>query len=143
MLNTQYAFLKNDTIPDRATLQSWIDGLGFDLKLDLELDLMKDRGFSPCTLNGMTEIGFELWPEPTADVAAGSNELLTIAGDRGFCLVMSWGGNMKDCAAVMILSCALAKHCDAVISYECNEPESLLQMLQSTQEILKNLRNES
>jgi hypothetical protein len=143
MSNTQYAFLKNDAIPDRATLQSWIDGLGFDLKLDLELDLVKDRGFSPCTLLGMSDVGFELWPEPTADVAAGSDELLAIAGDRGFCVAMSWGGSLKDCAAVMIVSCALAKHCDAAISYEGNEPESLSQMLRSTQEVVEDARSDA
>lgn len=143
MSNTQYAFLKADAVPGRAVLQAWIDELGFNLNLDPELDLVQDRGFSPCSLNEVADVGFELWPEPTADVAAGSDELIAIAGDNNFCIVMSWGGSLKDCAAAMIVCCALAKHCDAVVSYEGDEPESFSQLLESTHQVLEDVRKEA
>lgn len=49
---------------------------------------------------------------------------------------------MKDCAAVMIVRCALAKHCDAVITYEGEPPESLENLLQGATSILEEARKE-
>ena len=60
-----YAFL--DSLPDRAAWQAAIDQIGIDLKLDPELDLAKDSGFSPCEIKGCRS-GFEILVEKAADV---------------------------------------------------------------------------
>ena len=143
MSNTQFAFLKSAAVPDRAALQAWIDDLGFDLKLHPEINLKSDQGFSPCVLEGVEDVGFELWPSATQELAEDNEGVSEIAGDRDFCISMSWRGSMKDCAAVMIVSCALAKNCDAVISYEGDQPEPLAKMLEATAEILADARGET
>ncbi len=143
MSNTQYAFVRSESVPERGTLQSWIDGLGFNLRLHPELNLRTDQGFSPCVLEGVEDVGFELWPSSTEEVADGDDEIPEMAQARDFCIAMSWRSSMKDCAAVMIVSCALAKHCDAVISYEGDEPEPLEKMLEATAGILEDARGET
>ena len=55
---------------------------------------------------------------------------------------MAWGGSLKDCAAVMIASCALAKHFGAIISYEGEEPEELDNMILDTKNIILEAINE-
>ena len=65
MSNTQFAFLKRKSVPSREVLQAAIDALGFDLKLHPDLDLVKDTGFSPCVLEGVPEVGFELFSQET------------------------------------------------------------------------------
>jgi hypothetical protein len=143
MSNTQYAFLRSESLPSRSTLQGWIDSLGFDLKLCPDLALKTDRGFSPCILSGVEDVGIELWPSDVAEMAAGNEEILRGAEGRDFCISMTWRSSMKDCAAVMIVSCALAKFCDAVISYEGDAPEPLDKMLAATVGIVEDARSES
>ena len=143
MSNTQFALLKKALVPDRATLQSWIDALGFDLQLDPELNLLTDEGFSPCVLEGVENVGFELFTEPTVDVADGDDDFLEMAGDRDVCISMSWRSSARDLAAITIVCCALARHCDAVISFEGDEPETFEQLIATIPGYLENARRES
>jgi hypothetical protein len=143
MACTQFALLKKASVPDRATLQSWIDALGFDLQLDPDLNLLTDEGFSPCVLEGVENAGFELSCEPTVDVADGDEDFLEMAGDRDTCLSLTWRSSAHDLAAATIVCCALAKHCDAVISYEGDEPETFEQLLATVPGYLENARRES
>jgi hypothetical protein len=143
MSNTQYAFLESGSLLDRVALQSWTDGLGFDLKLHPDLNLKFEKGFFPCILKGDDDVGFELSPSTTEEIADGDEEILEMTGARDFCVSMSWGDSMKDCAAVMLVSCVLAQHCDAVISYEGSEPEPLGKLLETTSGILVDVRDET
>jgi hypothetical protein len=86
-------------------------------------------------------VGFELYSGETEEFLDGDEELLSLIGDRDFCISLSWRGSMKDCAAAMIVSCALAKSCDAVISYEGEPPEPPSKMLEATNEIVIAARN--
>lgn len=140
MSNTQFAFLRSESLPNRSALQGWIDDLGFDLQLCPDLDLKSDQGFSPCVLEGDSDVGPELWPSTTAQAADGDDGILEMAGARDFCVSMAWRGSMKDCAAVMIISCALAKYCDAVISYEGEAPEPFENLLAAAAEALNEAR---
>jgi len=143
MSNTQYAFVRSDLLPDRASLQKWIDALGYDLKLDPDLSLRDDEGYSPCVLDGKAEAGFELESGSAAEMADGDEDFLALASGRDFCVSMTWRSSMKDCAAIMIVSCALAKNCDALISYEGEDPESLEKMIELTAGIVKEVRGET
>jgi len=134
--NTQIAFLNRNNVPRREALQASIDKLGFNLKLDPEFTPFEDSGFSPCTLDGIPDVGFEVFYAPTLEVTEGDPDLATVAGDRDFSISMVWHSSMKDCACVMIVSCALAKDFDAVISYEGEEPEPFESLLASTKEIV-------
>ena len=137
MSNTQYAFLKKDNVPTRETLQASIDQLGFDLKLDPEFTPFEDEGFSPCVLNGESDIGFEIFYEPTKDVVEDDEDFQKIAGSNDYCVSMRWGGSLKDCVSAMIVSAALAKDFGAVISYEGNEPEVLEELLNDTKSLVE------
>jgi hypothetical protein len=121
MSNTQFVFLDSREIPDRAALQESVDALGCDLQLAPSLDLKRDTGYSPCTFNGVP-VGFELSPSLTVDAAHDDDEFVALAGGRDFCIGLSWGGSMRDCVAAMIVSCALARDFDAVVSFEGDEP---------------------
>lgn len=138
MSNTQYAFLMRSRVPSRESLQVSIDALGFDLKLDPNFTPFTDSGFSPCVLNGTGDVGFEVFYQPAADIEG----LDAIAGANDFCISMTWHSSMKDCASVMIVSCALAKDFGAVISYEGEAPEPVEVLIEQTRGIIKDAENE-
>lgn len=140
MSNTQYAFLKKSQIPSREALQASIDQIGFDMKVDPELKLLDDTGFSPCRLNGLSDVGFELFPGNSEEVTGDDEDFKAIAGDNDFCLSFSWGGRMEDLACTMIVSCALAKDFGAVISYEGDEPGDIADLLSATTELMEELK---
>jgi hypothetical protein len=143
MSNTQYVFLNKSRVPNRATLQASIDRLGFDLQLDPDLQLLVDEGFSPCVLEGVPDVGFELMPMSTDRATNGDKEFLARAAGRDHCLTFTWRGSMKDCAAAMIVSCALASDCDALVSYEGDAPEPLQKLLEGTRDLVQDARAES
>lgn len=137
MSNTQFAFLRRSQVPDRAALQASIDALGFNLKLHPEFTPFEDSGFLPFTLNGEEGPGFEIEYQDLTDIADGDEDLEALAGGRDHCISMAWRSSMKDLACVMIVSCALTKDFDAIVSYEGEAPQSLAAMLEATQEIIR------
>lgn len=142
MSNTQFAFLKKSQVPSGATLQASIDALGFDLKLDPTLNLLEDSGFSPCVLAGIPDVGFELFTESAKDVIGDNDAFLEKIGDSDLAVSMVWRGSMKDCASVLIVSCALAKDFGAVISYEGEPPEPFENLLEATREAIAEAKKE-
>lgn len=137
MSNTQLAFLDKDLVPRRDLLQKTIDELGFDLQLDPEFTPFDDEGFSPCVLQGESDVGFEIYYEPSEDIVADDEELKAIANGKNLCISMCWGGSLKDYACVMIVSSALAKEFGAIISYQGDEPEPLEKIISDTHDIIK------
>lgn len=136
MSNVQYAFLRRSQVPGREALQASIDALGFDLKLDPALDLQGGSGFSPCVLAGTQGLGFELFSSPASEVLGDDAALREAIGDRDLALGMAWHGSMQDCAAALIVSCALAKDFGAAISFERDAPETFDSLMAATQEAL-------
>lgn len=136
MSNTQFAFIDRARIPNYAALQASVEALGFDLKLNEHLNLLENTGFIPCELCGHGNVGFEIYTEPVTVVAEDDDFLLELANGLDACISMVWGGSLKDCAAVMIVSCALAKDFGAIISYEGDEPESLQQLMDGARQAL-------
>ncbi|MCG8429291.1 MAG: hypothetical protein MI754_18215 [Chromatiales bacterium] len=132
MSNTQFAFIGRDKVPTREALQASIDTLGFDLQLDPAFTPFDDEGFSPCVLQGEADIGFEIYYEPAADIIDDDEEFKAISQNRDFCISLCWSGSMKDYAAVMIVSTALAHDFGAVISYEGDDPEPLEELITNT-----------
>ncbi len=125
MSNEQFAFLKRTKVPSRAAWQVAINACGFDFQLDEELTPFEDSGFLPCKLNG-ADAGFEIYYDGSAELL---EEFADIADGRDYCIAFRWGGNMAECASVLIASYALARYFGAVVSYEGedpNEPEELL-----------------
>lgn len=143
MSNTQFAFIKRSLVPDREALQASINSLGFDLQLHPEFNPTTDSGFLPFTLNGQEGPGFEVFYADTNEVAGEDEDLQSLAGGRDHCISMVWRGSMKDLACVMIVSCALTKDFDAVVSYEGEPPDSLDSMLEVTQGVLKDAKSEA
>lgn len=137
MSNTQFAFIDKESVPNRDQLQKAINDLGFDLKLDPEFTPFDDEGFSPCVLNGESDVGFEIYYEPSEDILEDDDEFKTIANGKNFCISMCWGGSLKDCACVMIVSSALAKDFGAIVSYQGEDPEPLEKMISDSHDIIK------
>ena len=133
MSNIQYAFLMRSRVPTREALQASIDALGFNLQLDPAFTPFTDSGFSPCILNGISNVGFEIFYENAGDLKGLEN----IAGSNDFCISMAWHVSMQDCATVMIVSCALAKDFDAVITFEGEPPEPLDVLLSYTRDAIE------
>lgn len=140
MANEQFAFLSREHVPSREAWQAAIDEAGFDFQLDPELRPFEDSGFSPCKLEGR-DSGFEISYD-------GSRELLDsfpeLVGDQDYCISFRWGGDMSECACVMIASYALAKNFGATVSYEGEPPpETLEAFLSETRDVVRDARGSS
>ena len=142
MSNIQYAFIKKANIPSAEALQTSINSLGFDLKIDPDLNFLESAGFSPCVLAGIPDVGPEIFTESASESLDGNEELRGVVGERDFCIGMVWRGSMKDCASVMIISCALAKEFGAVISFEGEPPEPLEGLIEAAKEIVEDAKSE-
>ena len=146
MSNTQFAFINKLNVPDQGAWQRAIDSIEFKVRLliDPELEPFKDEGFSPCVWGDTKDdVGFEIYYESSSDIHDENEDLKAIIGDNDYCISMRWGGSYKDCAAVMIASCALAKEFAAVISYEGEDPQSLQTLINSTHLIIAEAEKES
>lgn len=130
-------------VPDREALQTSINKLPFDLKLDPKFAPFEDEGFSPCTLDGENDIGFEILYTDSKDVTQDDLRLKNIAGDRNYCISLTWRGDFKDCASAMIVCAALAKDFHAVVSYEGEEPNTFDQLIESARHALKEAESTS
>ena len=137
MSNTQFAFIERSAVPGREALQASIDDLGFDLRVAPEFTPFKHSGFIPFTLKGETGPGFEIYFADVAAISGEDAELRALAGGRDHCISMVWRGSIKDLACVMIVSCALTKACDAVVSYEGETAMPLPALIEATESVLK------
>ena len=142
MSNTQIAFLNRSRVPNRDALQTSIDRLGFNLKLDPEFTPFEDSGFSPCTLDATPDVGFEIYYAPTSEILSGDPNLSAIVGGRDFSISMVWGGSMKDCACAMVVSCALATDFGAIVTYEAEPPDTVEILIANTKAILADAAKE-
>jgi hypothetical protein len=112
----QTAYLDRRLVPERDALQAAIDALGFDCKLDAFYVPFKAKGFLPCTLNGDSS-GFEIYFEPSTEVLAQFPHLVPTVRSRDAAVTFRWGGDMAECACVLIVSAALAESFSAVVHY--------------------------
>lgn len=122
-MNTQFVFLHK--LPTEAELQRAIDELGYGLKLDPELALSEDEGFSPCTLEGIDDIGYELEVGTIDEIFEDDEEFKKFLGDRQHYISMSWGSSFADCFAVLVTALAMVKSFDAVTTYDGVEPDDI------------------
>jgi hypothetical protein len=113
----QTAYLDRRSVPQRDALQAAIDALGFDCKLDAFYVPFQASGFLPCTLNG-NNAGFEIYFEPVTELLAQFPSLVPTIGSRDAAITFRWGGDMAECACVLIVSAALAKSFSAVVHYQ-------------------------
>lgn len=110
--------------------------MGFDLKLHPQYTPFEDSGFLPFSLNGEDGAGFEIRYGQASELFNEDDAFAKLAAGRDICISMSWHGSMKDLACVMIVSCALVKEFNAVVSYEGEPPEPLDRMLAVVPEVL-------
>jgi hypothetical protein len=106
-----YAFVS--ALPNRADWQSAIDQVSIDLKLDAELDLATDSGFSPCEIRGKSS-GFEISVETAPQVMEAYPSLERAVGSRAHVICFRWGGDFAECACVMGASLALVRAFGAI-----------------------------
>jgi hypothetical protein len=100
--------LVGDSIPRRDEWQQEIDKLSLDVRLDPELDLARDSGFSPTTILGRKS-GFEIYMVESREPAT---EWPSIAGSlsgptRAVCFC--WRGDMLECACVLAAAAGLVQ----------------------------------
>ncbi len=137
----QTAYVERASVPERAELQAAVDALGFDCKLDLSYMPFKSEGFLPCVLNGK-DSGFEIYFESTAEVLQNYPDLTETIGSRDAAITFRWGGDMAECACVLIVSAALAKTFDAVVHYQDdNMLSSAGQLVEEARAALQSLRS--
>lgn len=139
MSQTQYAFIKKSSVPTREAWQASIDALNFavKLKLDSELEPFSDEGFSPCVWDDTNDdVGFEIFYETAVEAHEDDEDMVQFVGDRDYCISMCWRGEMKDCAAVMMASCALMRGFDAIVSCDGEKPATFEKLLSDTHDIV-------
>jgi hypothetical protein len=130
----QIAFLEKSHVPDRAKLENAIKSLGFDLDIDAFYQPFDALGFLPCVLNGKTS-GFEIYfgtPDESLQVFP---HLEKEIGSRNCAIIFRWGGDMLECACVLIVSAALAKSFGAVVHYPDDD------FLYSTEQLIEEARS--
>jgi len=113
----QTAFVVRTQVPDRTALQAAVDVLGFDCKIDAFYVPFQCSGFLPCLLAG-TKSGFEIYFESASDVLSEFSHLSESVGKREVAITFRWGGDMSECACVLIVSAALAKSFGAIVHYQ-------------------------
>ena len=113
----QTAYVARSNVPDRAALQAAVDALGFDCKIDTFYVPFQCSGFLPCVLAG-SESGFEIYFEAAADVLSDFPNLAGTVGSRDVAITFRWGGDMSECACVLIVSAALAKSFGGIVHYQ-------------------------
>jgi hypothetical protein len=113
-----YVFVS--ALPERARWQAAVDEVSVDLKLDPELDLRTDSGFSPCTIGGRAS-GFEIYVEDASEIAKVSPSLASVAGGRPSVICFRWGGDFAECACVMGASLALVRAFGATAYYPADD----------------------
>jgi hypothetical protein len=113
----QTAYVARATVPDHAALQAAVDALGFDCKIDTFYVPFQCSGFLPCVLAG-SESGFEIYFEAAADVLSDFPNLAGPVASRDVAITFRWGGDMSECACVLIVSAALAKSFGAIVHYQ-------------------------
>lgn len=145
MSQTQFAFLRKESVPSKEKLQASLDALGFDLKLDPEYTPFEDEGFSPCELKGEADIGFEIYYEPAEDLLEEDDdeEFKELIGSNNYAISLCWGGSYKDCICVLMVSIALAKDFGATISYGGDGKETIEGMMGGIEECLREIEKES
>jgi hypothetical protein len=129
----QTAYIARANVPDRAALQAAVDALGFDCKIDAFYVPFECSGFLPCVLAG-TESGFEIYFDSAADVLSDFPQLKERVGNRDVAITFRWGGDMAECACVLIVSAALAKATGAIVHYQDDD------MLYSTEQLVEEAR---
>jgi hypothetical protein len=113
----QTAFVEKSRVPDRAKLEEAACALGFDLAIDEFYRPFDCSGFLPCVLNGKKS-GFEIYFESTDEALQSFPRLKEEVGSRDCAISFRWGGDMTECACVIIVSAALAKSFGAVVHYQ-------------------------
>ncbi|MCL6592052.1 MAG: hypothetical protein K6U80_19150 [Firmicutes bacterium] len=113
---TQHAFLKRNEVPSRNEWQENIVKLGFNMSLDPELKPFEDSGFIPCKFNSL-DSGFEINYEEINNVIENYPHLKNKVENKDYCITFNWGGDLSECACVLIASLAIKEMCDAIIYY--------------------------
>jgi len=112
----QHAFLMKGTVPSRTDWQAAITEIGFDMQIDPELKPFEAFGFLPCKLEGR-DSGFEIYYDPSDELLTAYPQLKENTGLRDYSISFRWGGDMAECACVLIASAALAKSFGALVYY--------------------------
>lgn len=113
----QTAYIDRGNVPDRRALQAAIDSLGFDCKVDEFYLPFQCSGFLPCVLAGR-DSGFEIYFESAGEVLSSFPDLAKSVGNRDVAITFRWGGDLAECACVLIVSAALATTFGAVVHYQ-------------------------
>jgi hypothetical protein len=114
---TQTAFVEKSHVPNRAKLEEAVRELGFDLNIDEFYRPFDCSGFLPCVLKGKKS-GFEIYFESPDEALQNFPHLKEKIGARDCAINFRWGGDMAECACVLIVSAALAKSFGAVVHYQ-------------------------
>jgi hypothetical protein len=129
----QTAYVPRGNVPNRERLQAAVDSLGYDCKIDTLYVPFECSGFLPCVLSGKLS-GFEIYFDSPADLLQASPSLTKMVGTRDVAITFRWGGDMAECACVLIVCAALAKSFDAVVHYHDDD------MLYSADQLLQELK---
>jgi len=117
---SQTVLIEKSCVPDRAGLEEAVRALGFDLAIDDFYKPFACSGFLPCSLKGRKS-GFEIYFGPPEEALRNYPALKDLAADRDCAITLRWGGNLGECACVLIVSATLASSFGAVVHYDPDE----------------------
>jgi hypothetical protein len=131
---TQSAFLDKTRVPARGKLEESIRSLGFDLAIDESYRPFECSGFLPCVLNGK-ESGFEIYFDSPKEALEAFPHLAEEVGTRDCKVTFRVGGDMAECACMLIVCAALVTSFESVVHYDADDiaysAEGLIEEAQS------------
>jgi hypothetical protein len=108
-----HVFVDDSRMPTRDQWQQAITDVGVPAVLYPELDLRRDRGFSPTTYNQRNS-GFELYLDNSAACIEVYPQIAEQVGARGKCISFRFGGDIVEAATAISCAAALAWVADGV-----------------------------
>ena len=137
MSNIQYVFIDDTQKPTKNQLEAYVAAVGYTIEIDQGWDDPKWMGFLPCKLNGELDAGCEVAFGPITEITQDiedEDELERFSGlvqGTNYFIELGWHSDYLGGATAALLAAALMKACEAISSYEAEEPDSFDSLMES------------
>ncbi|MBL6936723.1 MAG: hypothetical protein ISS15_07535 [Alphaproteobacteria bacterium] len=116
-----YVFIKEVNIPTAESWQASIDRAGFPMTFAPGFEPLKDKGFVPCTFDGVAA-GFEYVLSEIDEVASSYPNLQEKVRGYDSVVTFRWGSRLRECAVALLAASSLT---DSVSGFMYEPQEGL------------------
>ncbi len=136
MSNTQYVFINKSEKPNKKELEKNVLDIGYRIDIDEGWDDSDWCGFLPCKINELEagcEVSFGSITEFTEDIEDEEElgEFQELTKNKDYFIELSWSSDYLGGATATLIAAVFVKYYEAVSSYDCEEPDTLEELLNS------------